>query len=83
MSGVSGGSTVKYFDSITDRTNQITFSDSVYPNPIAAIFPDIEFRTTANATISKYWYSNTEHYWIAKATTSLSYTGLTIRVFYI
>ena len=85
IANVSSGSTVKYFDQAANRNGKVTFSDSVYPNPIAAIAPTFFDRGTVSVVISRYYYSENSHYW--KASSPISSPSLQrghiVRVFYI
>ena len=85
ITNVSGGSTVKYFDQAADRKGEVIFSESEYPNPIAAIAPTFFDRGTVSVVISRFYYSENSHYWIASSpidSPSLR-QGHIVRVFYI
>ena len=83
IANVSGGSTVKYFDKATSKNGKVAFSDSEYPNPIAAIAPTLAYKGTLLIQISRVYYDRHEHYWIASSPDSSMREGIIARVFYI
>lgn len=83
IANVSSGSTVKYFDKATSKNGKVAFSDSEYPNPIAAIAPAFVYKATLLIQISRVYYDKNEHYWIASSPDSSMGEGITVRVFYI